>query len=383
MSRERKKYNFTSAFVITILVEVVFFALVVTAYILLDKLIPGMRYENPLFVWLFLAMPIITILYLWSMRVKNKRMKYLAESDLIPYLIPQLSTSRSIVKFILFRLGIGFVVIGMIDPKIGTKLQEVTTSGQEIYIALDISKSMLAEDIKPNRLDRSKMALKQLIKQLKGDRIGVVIFAGGAYVQLPLTTDYEAAKLFIDQVDTELMSSQGTAIGDAIELASESFDPESESHKTIILITDGEDHEGNAITSVEKASDNGITIHTIGMGTPKGAPIPKKDRYGNLKGYKKDKNGTTVITALNENMLHQIVDAGNGIFVRATTANVGLGQLMDEIEGVEKTDIDTFMYSEYEHRFQWFFAAGLLFLFIELLISGYRKKWSDVFGILD
>lgn len=383
MSRERKKYNFTAAFVSTIVVEVIFFALVVVAYFLMNKLIPGMRYENPMYVWLFLALPIITIMYLWSVRSKNKKLRFLADSSLIPHLVPQLSTTRSIVKFILFRLGIGFLIIGIIDPKIGTKLQEVTTTGQEIYIALDISKSMLAEDINPNRLDRSKMALKQLIKRLKGDRIGVIIFAGGAYVQLPLTTDYEAAKLFIDQVDTDLMSSQGTAIGDAIDLAIESFDPESEAHRTIILITDGEDHEGNAISAVEQAAEVGITVHAIGMGTPKGAPIPKKDRYGNLKGYKKDKNGTTVITALNENMLHQIVDAGKGVFVRATNANVGLDQLMDEIESVEKTDMDTFMYSEYEHRFQWFFAVGLLLLIFDLLLSGYRKKWSDVFGILD
>ncbi len=342
-----------------------------------------MRYENPALVWLFLILPILSILFLLSLKSKNKRLQKLADSSLIPYLVPQLSTTRALFKYILFRLGVGFIIIGIIDPKIGTKLQEVTTTGQEIYIALDISKSMLAEDIKPNRLERAKMALKQLVKRLKGDRIGVIIFAGGAYVQLPLTTDYEAAKLFIDQVDTDLMSSQGTAIGDAIALATESFDPKSDAHKTIILITDGEDHEGNALSAVAQAAELGITVHAIGMGTPEGAPIPKKDRYGNLKGYKKDKNGTTIITALNENMLRDIVAKGNGVFVRATNANVGLDQLMDEIEGVEKTEIDTFMYAEYEHRFQWFFALGILFLVVDLLISGYRKKWSEIFGLLD
>lgn len=384
MIKERTKYNTSAILITTIIMEVLFFALVIIGYITLQQTIQGMRYEHPSFVWLFMALPVLSILYILSISYKNRKLKKFAEYSLIPYLVPDISSTRSLFKYILFRLGVGMIIIGMIDPKIGTKLQEVKTQGQDIFIALDISTSMRAEDIKPNRLERAKMALYQFIKELKGDRIGVIIFAGDAYVQLPLTTDYEAAKLFLDQVDTDLMSSQGTAIGDAISLAQESFDPESEAHKTIIVITDGENHEGEAISTTRKAAELGITIHAIGMGTPQGTFIPIHDRYGNLIDRKKDKNGITIITALNENMLKELVNEGNGgVFIRASNNNIGLSQLMNEIEGVEKADIDTFMYSDYEHRFQWFFGIGLFLLVMESLISPTRKNWSEVLGVMD
>jgi Ca-activated chloride channel family protein len=233
---------------------------------------------------------------------------------------------------------------------------------------------MLAEDIKPNRLERAKQAVSRLIDNMRSDRIGLVVFAGKAYMQLPITTDYAAAKLFLSTTSTDIVPIQGTAIGEAIGMATESFDETTHHSKAIIIITDGENHEGDVIEKAKEAAEKGIRIYTIGMGMPEGSPIPVYNGSTRV-GYKKDRQGATVVTKLNETMLQQIASAGNGIYIRASNTSVGLNKVLEDINKLEKTEIDSQLFSDYEDRFQYFIAIGLLLILIELLISERKSKW--------
>ena len=253
---------------------------------------------------------------------------------------------------------------------------EVKREGIDLIIAVDVSNSMQAEDIQPNRLERTKRGIEKLIDQLKGDRIGMVVFAGKAFVQLPLTTDYAAAKLFTSHLGTELINEQGTAIGAALELSMESFDSESETSKAIIVVTDGENHEDNAIEIAQEAVNQGIKIYTIGMGSAEGAPIPIYSS-GRQIGYKKDRDGTTVVTRLNEKMLTELAEIGNGIFIRANSGNAGLKKILDSIEGMNKKEIESKIFSEYEDRYQYFISIALLLLIMEILLPEKRSKLRD------
>jgi Ca-activated chloride channel family protein len=241
---------------------------------------------------------------------------------------------------------------------------------------------MLAEDIKPNRLQRARQAISKLVDDLRNDRIGIVVFAGKAYTQLPITTDYAAAKLFLSTINTDIVPSQGTAIAEAIRLSTESFS-ENDHEKAIIIITDGEDHEGDAIVAAEKALEKGIRVYTIGMGLPEGAPIPVYDKYGNQQGFKKDLSNNTVVTKLNEQMLRQIAAAGEGEYVRANNTQAGLGFIFDEINKLEKTAFESRVFSDYEDRFQYLIAIAIALLIIEFVIlerRGKRLRNLNLFG---
>jgi Ca-activated chloride channel family protein len=311
---------------------------------------------------------------------RRKALRKLGDQRVVSGLMPRLSEGKPIVKFILVIIAYIFLVIGIIDPQVGSKLEKVKREGIDLMLVLDVSNSMLAEDINPNRLERSKMAISNLIDQLEGDRIGIIIFAGNAYKQLPLTTDYSAARLFLSAVDTKIVPTQGTAIGEAIDLAVRSFD-EQEHNKAIIIITDGENHEDDAIGAATAAAEDEIKVFTIGMGLPEGAPIPVYSNYGSRTGYKKDKEGTTVITKLNEDMLRQIAAAGKGAYARANNASTGLRKIFDEISEIEKKEIETKQFTDYEDRFQIYLAAALLFLIIELLIAWRKSRWAERFNI--
>ena len=292
------------------------------------------------------------------------------------------SDSKPLMKFILLTLAYISLVIALVDPRIGSKLEKVKREGIDVYIALDVSNSMLAEDIKPNRLERAKMAIGNLIDKLNGDRIGLIVFAGNAYKQLPLTTDYGAAKLFLSAIDNRIVPAQGTAIGEAINLAASSFDNDKH-NRAIIVITDGENHEDDAVGAAKAAAAKGIKVFTIGMGLPEGAPIPIKDKYGHRSGFKKDKKGTTVITKLNEDMLRQIAAAGNGSYARANNVSVGLSKIYNDINKIQKKEIETKQFTDYEDRFQIYIALALFFLILEVLISDRKSKWAakmDIFG---
>ncbi len=244
-----------------------------------------------------------------------------------------------------------------------------------MVVALDISTSMLAQDIKPDRLTRAKQALFKLIDRLQGDRIGIIIFAGKAYTQLPITTDYAAAKMFVSTISTKDIPSQGTAISEAIELGTSSFE-ESDHSKAIIIITDGENHEGNAVEAATAASELGIRVYTIGMGLTDGSPIPITNSYGQQTGFKKDREGNTVITRLNEVMLQQIAAAGNGDYVRANNTQAGLSKIFEKINALEKSEIETRMFTDYEDQYQYFLGFGLLLIFLEFLIFDRKTRWA-------
>ncbi|MCF8229091.1 MAG: VWA domain-containing protein [Bacteroidales bacterium] len=339
-----------------------------------------LRFENIEFLYALLMIPVFIIIFILMMNWKKRSFRKFGEWQILSQLIPFYSRSRAITKFFVLMLAYIFLVIGIANPQVGSKLQEVERKGIDIMIALDVSSSMLSEDIKPSRLERAKKSISDLIDGLSGDRIGIIIFAGRAYLQLPITTDYAAAKLFLSTISTDIVPTQGTAIGQAIEMAVNSFDDNDHS-KAIIIITDGENHEGDAVEQARLAAEKDIDVYAIGMGLPEGAPIPIVNRYGNKVGYKKDRQGNTVITKLNETMLQQIASAGNGIYVTANNSSAGLEKIFEEIEAMEKTEFESRVFSDYEDRFQYFIAVAVLLLTLELIILDRKSKWSDKFRL--
>jgi len=338
------------------------------------------RLEHIDFLYALLLIPVLTIIFIWMMHWKKKALNNFGAWEIIKRLIPDTSKNRVIAKFIILMTGYAFLVIGIANPQIGSKLVEGERKGIDIMIALDVSNSMLAEDIKPSRLEKSKQAISKLIDKLGNDRIGIIVFAGNAYMQLPITTDYGAAKMFLNTISTKVVPTQGTAIGKAIEMAMDSFDDETHS-RAIIVITDGENHEDDAIKSATDASEKGIKVYTIGMGLPDGAPIPEYDNYNRRTGFKSDKQGTTVVTKLNESMLQQIASAGKGVYVRANNSSSGLKKVFEEINKLEKTEFESKMFSDYEDRFQYFIAVSLLLLLIELMIFERKSKWLSKYNL--
>ncbi len=332
------------------------------------------RFAHPDLLYLLVLIPVFIMLFIILMQWKKKAWKRFGEYGIISRLIPDYSKSRFIVKFIFLLTAITFLIIGLADPQVGSKLVKAERKGIDIMLALDVSNSMLAEDIQPSRLERSKQSISKLIDELRSDRIGMIVFAGKAYTQLPITTDYAAAKMFLSTISTEAVPVQGTAIGEAIELAMKSFDESNDHSKAIIIITDGENHEGDALTVAKEAADKGIHIYTIGMGLPEGGPIPVFQGQ-NKVGYKKDRQGNTIVTKLNETMLQQIASAGQGVYVRANNASAGLSKIFDEINKLSKTEIDSMMFSDYEDRFQYFLAVSLIFLILELMVVERKSKW--------
>ncbi len=332
------------------------------------------RFAHPDLLYLLLLVPVFLVLFIYVLHWKKNAWKRYGDYSVISRLIPDYSRNRLILKFLLLLVALVFMVIGLADPQVGSRLVKAERKGIDIMLALDVSNSMLAEDIKPSRMERSKQAISKLIDELRSDRIGMILFAGKAYTQLPITTDYAAAKLFLSTVSTDAVPVQGTAIGEAIDLAVKSFNESNEHSKAIIIITDGENHEGDVLTTAKQAAEKGIHIYTIGMGSPEGGPIPVF-QGNNRTGYKKDRQGNTVVTKLNETMLQQIASAGQGVYVRASNASAGLSKIFDEINKLNKSEIESMMFSDYEDRFQYFLGISMLFLILDLLIAERKSKW--------
>lgn len=329
--------------------------------------------ENKYFIYAFGLIPVFIIILWLVSRWRKKSLRLFGELNVIQQLFPDVSNTKRLWKSILYILAFTFLIIGLINPQIGTKLEEVKRKGADLMICLDVSNSMKAEDLQPNRLEKSKQALSKLIDKLEGDRIGIIVFGGEAYVQLPITEDYSAAKLFLESINTDLIPTQGTDIGKAIDMAMTSFGKDEGKNKAIVIITDGENHDQDAITAAEAAAEKGIAIHTIGMGSAEGAPIPVYK--GNVReGFKKDKDGNTVITKLNEQMLKELASAGNGIYVRATNSDAGLNNILGAIDKLEKKQFESKMYSDYEDRFQWFIAIAFFILILETLFTERKSK---------
>ena len=271
--------------------------------------------------------------------------------------------------------GLSFLVLGLVNPKIGTKMETVKRQGVDIVFAVDVSKSMLAEDIAPNRLEKAKRLVSEIINQLASDRIGIIAYAGQAYPQLPITTDYGAAKMFLQSMNTNMLSSQGTAIDAAIELAASYYDDEEQTNRVLFIVSDGEDHsEGRAFDAVELAVEEGIRVYTIGVGKTKGVPIPIK-RNGVVESLKKDQNGEVVITKLNEEILAEIASEGNGSFIDGSNTEEAVEVIKEELEKMDKKEFEAKQFAEFKDQFQWFLGAALFLLFLDVFLLDRKTKW--------
>ena len=342
-----------------------------------------MRFEHPEYLYGLLVIPLLVIIYILFRLAQKKRFERFAQIGMRDQLVPSYSTRRANFKFVIFLLMVSSIILALANLQSGSKMEEVKHEGIDLYLAIDVSNSMNAEDIVPSRLERSKQAINKLIADMKGDRIGVIVFADKAFVQLPITTDYSAARMFLSTINTSLVASQGTAIAEAINLALKSF-PEEEHSRAIVIISDGEDHENDAaVKAAQEAAKQGVHVYTIGMGLPDGAPIPEYNQYGNQVGYRRDRNGNTIITRLDEQMLQKIAAAGNGIYVRASNSNVGLGKIYDDINKLDKSEIDAKVFTDYEDQFQWFVAVAIILLLLEVLISSGKRGWENKFNIFE
>lgn len=330
------------------------------------------RFAHPELLYLLIVIPLLIVFYVVMVRRKKKAIAEFGNPELLKPLMPLLSFKRGMWKFSMLILALLFVIVGVAGPQFGSKLQQVKKEGVELMIALDVSNSMMAQDIKPNRLEKAKMAISRMVEKLSNDKIGMIVFAGDAYVQLPITTDYSSAKLFLSNISSDIVPVQGTAIGSAIDLAARSFTPETETAKAIIVITDGENHQDDAIAATKSARERGITVHTIGMGLEQGAPIPEK---GNPGQFMKDGQGNVVVSKLDEETLKQIAKAGEGVYVRASNTDVGLGQLLEEVSRMDKSLLEERVYSDYAEKYQYFLIAGLFFILVEFMTLGRKNKY--------
>ncbi|NLK15388.1 MAG: VWA domain-containing protein [Bacteroidales bacterium] len=334
------------------------------------------EFGNPQYLKLLWLIPIAIAAFIAWRYIINQRIKKLGKASIVEQLMPKRSTLRPVYKFIVWSLAVISLVFLVSRPRYGVRTEEVKRQGLELVIALDISNSMLAEDIKPNRLTAAKRAINQLIGQLENDRISLIVFAGDAFTQLPMTSDYGAARMFVDMVEPELISNQGTDISTAINRALVSFSNSDVRNKAIIIISDGEDHEDKAIELAQSAVEQGIRIFTLGMGLPEGSPIPIKNRPND---FHRDRQGNTVITRLNEGMLQQLASAGNGAYIRANNQRVGLSNLFDELNKIEKGEVVEKVFAEYEEQFVFIAALSFILLILELLIAERKSQfWQKI-----
>lgn len=325
------------------------------------------RFAHPDFLYVLLAVPALIFMYLITVRLRKRALKRFGDPALILQLMPDVSGAKPHFKFILVLLAFTLLIFAIAGPQFGSKLKEVKREGIEIILALDVSNSMMAEDIQPDRLERAKQAISSLIDRLENDKIGLIVFAGDAYTQIPITTDYSSAKMFLSNINTNIVSRQGTAIGSAIDLASKSFSPSTEASKVIVIISDGENHEGNAIEAAKSAADKGIKIFTIGMGSTKGSPIPAGNNIME-KDFRRDREGNIIMTKLNVAMLSEIAQVGGGKYYGATSSRVGLNDLFEKLNNLDKEEMETRVYSEYEEQFPYLIWIALGLLLFEFFI---------------
>lgn len=339
-----------------------------------------MRFGNPEYFLLLLLIPLITGFLIWAYQRKKAALRRFAAAELIGKLTPSSNTSRQVLKGVFFCLFIFFLVFALVRPRFGVRMEMVKRTGIDVIVALDISQSMLAEDITPNRIDLAKHEIAKLIDLLRGDRVGLVVFAGESFVQCPLTLDYGAAKMFLDAVSTDWVNRQGTALADAINTSADAFRSQTRKHKVLILITDGEDQEGDALAAAKKAADEGIIIHTIGVGSKSGVPIPVRRNNDNVV-YKKDRSGNLVMTKLNPVILEKIAIEGNGSYFHAGS-NLELSQIIASIAAMEKKEMGSGKITTYEERYQFPLIMALIMLLVEFLIPERirrRKIWKGRF----
>ncbi|MFI5251813.1 MAG: VWA domain-containing protein [Bacteroidota bacterium] len=339
------------------------------------------KFAHPEYLYLLILLPVLLGIFYFSGRMRKRAMERFGNIELLQLLMPSRSKRKRSIKFFLLFVAFGFLIFGIANPQIGSKLEEVKREGVDVFICLDVSESMKAEDIKPTRLDNAKREISEMLDNFQNDRIGLIVFAGDSYLQLPLTTDYDAARLLLSTIDVDAVPVPGTAIGSAIRLAMKSFVQTEKKHQAIIVVTDGENHEDDAIAAAKDANAEGIIVHTVGMGSPLGAPIPIYQNNVQV-GFKKDNEGNTVVTKLDQAALQQIAEAGGGKFVLGTSQQNELKSIFNDISTMEKKEFGSKVVTEYEDRFQYFLFPVLLLIVIEFFISERKNlllaKWKSL-----
>lgn len=330
------------------------------------------RFESPENLYMLLALPVAVLAWLYSRQLSHRNLRRFGQESLINQLTPDRSDFRPVIKHFLLILSYSLLVMASARPQYGARLGEVKKEGVEVIIALDVSNSMLATDIRPSRLERSKQAIERMVEVLENDRIGLLVFAGDAYIQLPVTADYASAKMFLSSIGPDIVPKQGTAIGAAINLGVRAFSPQNTGSRAMIIITDGENHEDDPVSAAKEAAKADVTIYTVGIGSPEGGPIPINT--GGQIEYLTDRDGKTVITRLDEKILKDIASATGGKYIRATNAGLGLNEIYGDIGKMKKGDTGGKVFTEYNDQFQYFAGAAFLLLLIEYLIMGRKNK---------
>jgi Ca-activated chloride channel homolog len=333
-----------------------------------------MEIDEKKYLYLLFIIPIMVLLFLLNQYWKRKKQREFGDLEMIQKLSPQKSRFKNVLKFVAFVLAIGLLIIGLANPKIGIKSQTVKREGIDIVFAVDVSKSMLCEDVAPNRLDKTKQLVSQIITQLGNDRIGIVAYAGSAFPVLPITTDYGVAKMFLQSMNPGMVSSQGTSLDDAIKLSATYFDQKSKTSKLLILISDGEDHSEGANSAAEEANSAGLKIITIGVGTTKGGPIPLKEN-GRVEAFQRDNNNEVVVTKLNEASLTEIAKATKGGYVNGNNTKEVLDFVKNALENIQKTEFETTQYTDFSAQFQWFLGFALILLVADIFLLDKKTTW--------
>ena len=323
----------------------------------------------PQYLWLLSLVPVFFVVQALVLKLRRRRIRRFGDETLVNSLMPSYARGKVWLRLSMFAIAFCFVVLAMSRPQRGVRLKEQQVRGAEVIIALDVSNSMLAEDYSPNRLERAKMAISRVTEKLRDDRIGLIVFAGDSYVQIPMTSDYISAKMFLNSISTGSVPVQGTAIGSAIDLGIRSFSEESDKSRAIIVITDGENHEDDPVSAAKRAADMGVRVFTIGVGSVEGKFIPLPDG-----GYITDAEGNNVVTRLDDKTLQKIADAGNGVFVHSSNIEFGLEPIIEEIQKMEDEVMTTVTYEEYEELYMYFLGVALLFLIIQMLVGDRRSK---------
>ncbi|WP_344787744.1 VWA domain-containing protein [Postechiella marina] len=330
--------------------------------------------EEKIWFWTLLIIPVVVVLFLLLQIWKRSAQKKFADKQMLNRLSPNKSFFKSILKVIVLCLAFACLSMALVNPKNGTKLETVKREGVDIVFAVDVSKSMLAEDIAPNRLEKSKQLVTQIVNNLASDRVGIIAYAGKAFPQLPITTDYASAKMFLNNMNTDMLSSQGTAISEAIKLAKTYFDNEEQTNRVLIIISDGEDHTEEAVSIAEEANKEGIRIFTIGVGDLKGGPIPIK-KNGIVQSYKKDGQGETVITRLNEETLQGIAEEGNGAYINGKNTDNVVESIREILNSMDKTEFEAKQFADFKDQFQWFLGFGIFFLLLDVFLLERKTAW--------
>ncbi len=338
--------------------------------------------EEPKYIIYFLFIAILIVMYFVVVYWKRKKQRAFADLQLLKKLSPESSKFKSALKFIVIIISLSFLIFALMNPKIGTQLKTIKRQGVDIVFALDVSKSMLAEDIAPNRLEKSKQIISKIIDKLGGDRVGIIIYAGNAYPLLPITTDHAAAKMFLQNASPNTVSSQGTAINEALRLSKTFFDDESQTNRFLFIVSDGEDHKKNSDNLAKDVLKEGIKTFTIGVGTTKGGPIPIK-RNGKFLGYKKNNKDEVVITQLHDETLKQIAKKGDGKYIYGNNTSKTVDFIEELLNDAEKKEFETKQFSDYKDQFQWFVALGLLFLVLDVFLLNKKTKWIQKLNLFN